>query len=601
MNLVTNQLPTREEFIDSLQVVPVSELAENNRRCAHCWKYYGESDEGFENAEEPVKFACGHTFGQKCMKELFPPPHDVKIELVPIAFGSGSRGAELGMRLEKYIVGHGKKQKKAGNSDAGPKDSDRSNKNTDLHSISADYINWILRKLADEAVNSRLGYQKMISLFGNHWYAPIQHVMSISQRVLKLHFLENGIIVDTETTSTVPSNYFKFGQISDSILADEVDEYVAQHEALLASTAAVQGPMMQASTIKANLASCAATKLNDGVKTPGMEKQASFGPLPNLAKSTKKKSETTPEKKTQPVLDSKVNKKSTFGSKIAAKAKSLVPKSPPSKEAAAFGKKIAKSGQSSGLIMPNGLSSMEGGISTEIAKEPGKKESLADESPLYNHFGSAYDPAFPPKLLVNPYSSYPVAGNQSAAERKKEDKKHCVDKHGALIESLANIYYDYQKHKTATLNWADSLPSLPSIKKQKYHQTLVSAGYKSMILMQVRLHKHDIASTHYTLRLPHHRFDSEDLEDENDLDDKVDAGNTIMLTRKVCETCFEDFGQRNAMIRRGLGVPQSVGWQEAKNGPDSCLLCKRILFQNEDAGIRSGYMDCGLGIPTCLN
>lgn len=56
---------TQKEFLDSLKVVPRESLADYNRKCAHCWKFYGESDPGLQNAEEPVKFRCGHAFGTK--------------------------------------------------------------------------------------------------------------------------------------------------------------------------------------------------------------------------------------------------------------------------------------------------------------------------------------------------------------------------------------------------------------------------------------------------------------------------------------------------------------------------------------------------------
>jgi hypothetical protein len=68
-----NTFASQQEFLDSLDqsVVPISSLQSNNLKCPHCWKIYGESDPDTDNAERPLKFRCGHVFGDACMKELF--------------------------------------------------------------------------------------------------------------------------------------------------------------------------------------------------------------------------------------------------------------------------------------------------------------------------------------------------------------------------------------------------------------------------------------------------------------------------------------------------------------------------------------------------
>lgn len=90
-----NTFDTQEEFVKSLVPVPISSIPEVDRKCPHCWKRFGETDPGYDNAEDPVKFRCGHAFGEKCMKEVFRLPIPVKVELHPLSFGSGSRGAKL--------------------------------------------------------------------------------------------------------------------------------------------------------------------------------------------------------------------------------------------------------------------------------------------------------------------------------------------------------------------------------------------------------------------------------------------------------------------------------------------------------------------------
>ncbi|KAH7119892.1 hypothetical protein B0J11DRAFT_71940 [Dendryphion nanum] len=96
---------TQEEFLDSLVPVPLESVSEVNRRCTYCWKQYGESDEGYDNAEVPVKFRCNHTFGEKCMKELFSLPETVEFVLRPIdpTFPTGSHEAMLVQGLQRFL------------------------------------------------------------------------------------------------------------------------------------------------------------------------------------------------------------------------------------------------------------------------------------------------------------------------------------------------------------------------------------------------------------------------------------------------------------------------------------------------------------------
>jgi hypothetical protein len=95
---------TQEKFFESLHPVSIESVPEKNRKCAHCWKCYGESDPGLDNAELPVKFRCGHVFGEKCMKHLFALPEVVRFDFEKLSFGPGSRGAALGAVLHAYLV-----------------------------------------------------------------------------------------------------------------------------------------------------------------------------------------------------------------------------------------------------------------------------------------------------------------------------------------------------------------------------------------------------------------------------------------------------------------------------------------------------------------
>jgi hypothetical protein len=99
----SNTFDTQAAFLDSLQTVAIETVDEEHRKCAHCWKYYGESDPGFDNAEAPVRLRCNHVFGEKCLKDLFGLPEPVKINLVQLTYQPGSKGADLGRRLSAWV------------------------------------------------------------------------------------------------------------------------------------------------------------------------------------------------------------------------------------------------------------------------------------------------------------------------------------------------------------------------------------------------------------------------------------------------------------------------------------------------------------------
>jgi hypothetical protein len=98
-----NTFDTQEAFLDSLRVIPVDTVDEGDRKCAHCWKRYGESDPGFDNAEDPVRLRCNHVFGEKCLRDLFGLPESVRVNLPPLSYEPGSRGADLGRRLSQWV------------------------------------------------------------------------------------------------------------------------------------------------------------------------------------------------------------------------------------------------------------------------------------------------------------------------------------------------------------------------------------------------------------------------------------------------------------------------------------------------------------------
>lgn len=177
-----NTFRTQEEFLASLKPVPIDSLDPNSRRCAHCWKRYGESDPGHDNAEEPVKFRCSHVFGEKCMRDLFGLPKRVKIDLVPLAFDPDSNGADLGRRLSEYLAASGV-EKEAIVSDS------------DKEAVFSELL-----KDIEHLNNARRGAEKL----GNFWFPLIQSACTPRTNVQHIHFLENALIFDTATTPTPP-------------------------------------------------------------------------------------------------------------------------------------------------------------------------------------------------------------------------------------------------------------------------------------------------------------------------------------------------------------------------------------------------------------
>lgn len=94
---------TQQEFLDSLVPIPVDAVEKDDLKCAFCWRPYGESNPGRDDAEQPVRFSCSHVFGEQCMRSLFAVRKSVRIDLVPLSFEPGSKGADLGGRLNAYV------------------------------------------------------------------------------------------------------------------------------------------------------------------------------------------------------------------------------------------------------------------------------------------------------------------------------------------------------------------------------------------------------------------------------------------------------------------------------------------------------------------
>lgn len=167
----SNTFPTQKEFLDSLQPIPLDSVPEYHRKCAHCWKRYGESDPGYDNAEEAVRFRCSHVFGQKCMQELFGLPEPVRVDLIELSFEPGSKGAELGCRLSAYVDQCG--VDKGALLIGGKREKD-------------------FTRLLNEVKSS----DRSEELLGKEWSALLLRAMMPRADVEDVHFLDNAIIFD---------------------------------------------------------------------------------------------------------------------------------------------------------------------------------------------------------------------------------------------------------------------------------------------------------------------------------------------------------------------------------------------------------------------
>ncbi|KAL6703073.1 hypothetical protein ACN47E_010210 [Coniothyrium glycines] len=157
---------TQQEFLDSLQTVPLHEVIEHDPKCVICRKPYDEPpDPGFNNSEEPVRLRCGHAFGNKCLASVFALPTETTVNLKPLSFGPMSRGADLGKRLRAYVNEYAK-----------------------------DYGDMFqaMQNLVDESATTRA--TRLI--LGEHWCEALTHARDTSRELATITIMENAIVLD---------------------------------------------------------------------------------------------------------------------------------------------------------------------------------------------------------------------------------------------------------------------------------------------------------------------------------------------------------------------------------------------------------------------
>ncbi|KAF2020360.1 hypothetical protein BU24DRAFT_416067 [Aaosphaeria arxii CBS 175.79] len=190
-----NTFATHEDFFQSIEsgaLTSVDLLRENDRKCAHCWKQYGESDPGLNNAESPVMFKCGHAFGQECMKDLFKLPPKFTVNLKALAFEPGSGGADFADKIRQFIDLQRPRRDPFGRIEYWNSRVDTAPGQEQLLATQSEHIRRICRLLSHEL---RSRHPSVSNLFGP-WVEAIVQLFSRAEKVVRIHFLDNGIVFD---------------------------------------------------------------------------------------------------------------------------------------------------------------------------------------------------------------------------------------------------------------------------------------------------------------------------------------------------------------------------------------------------------------------
>jgi len=70
---MSTNLPSRSEFFASLETIPIESLPEDRRECMICHEPFGVTDDPDFPPCYPVRLACGHVMGKRCVIDWFKP------------------------------------------------------------------------------------------------------------------------------------------------------------------------------------------------------------------------------------------------------------------------------------------------------------------------------------------------------------------------------------------------------------------------------------------------------------------------------------------------------------------------------------------------
>jgi hypothetical protein len=163
-----NTFRTQQEFLGSLNTIPIETVDPNSRKCPVCWKPFGEAaDPGFDNSEEPVRLRCDHVFGNKCLNNTYALQGTSNVKIRPLSFYSKSKGSALGRKLHTYA------------------------KSNNMVSTSKSKTE-TFSGMVEESFQPERGTQ----IFGDHWWPVIRQLQSGTHDLAGVTLLDNAVILD---------------------------------------------------------------------------------------------------------------------------------------------------------------------------------------------------------------------------------------------------------------------------------------------------------------------------------------------------------------------------------------------------------------------
>ncbi|KAJ4357411.1 uncharacterized protein N0V89_001986 [Didymosphaeria variabile] len=516
---------TQQEFLDSLVPIPMESVDDNSRKCSYCWKLYGESTPGNDDAEEPVRFKCDHVFGEKCMRALFAMREPARVDLKPLSFSPGSRGADLGSRLSAYIDSQG--VEKSALLTGG-----------DRKKYFVHLLQKVMPTMKSYPGDPRHGHA--VELLGKDWLRLVFEMFNHSDpHPGHFHLLENAIIMDSEhpiqhlpfTTSSM-SAYGTYPTPTSAIQQPDYGGWIGSTwpPGMPSPAAYAMNPLavpytswaQEQQKIKEQLEKSSPTS------TAWPDILASKSGLDSLVEKHK---ELLQEHKQ---LDEQLN---TAGADQKAAPSIWVPSAP------TYSAPPTHSGP------------------TQFQKSSTPAEKLAQQDANEQKRIKAFI-----KQLARSFARV-----YEAYERHQHDE--------AVVGSLP---------PPVKLSLADTnkTPSMSHAPAQELIEQYLS--HSPVFLLTAIVHEKSLGAKGIEVIQPcsYEHIGTQDMdEDESDEDGLVDsdrapavfAGKTVLLKRKTCKKCCA----KSTSLSSPLPTPEYVFWQDNKKVPDDCPICRRILFKKK--------------------
>lgn len=519
-------LPSHEAFMEALKPIPIDSIIENDRKCPHCWRTYGEPDPGKDNAEEPVRLPCGHEFGEQCALSLYQLPDAVTVTLRPVSFDEGSRGSELGKRLLQYVEDESSASERCETVDSPTKRSYpglrssarlKGKPPSELDPapvedpVQKSFIG-LLTDLRKPSKRSRI----TVETLGNEWYGILQSMLSPSQTLRSVHFLENGIVYDVEETTSHHHHggypYFSsFATMGFDPWMEPMPTQSAATPALSSFQHAVNPHVPQTATLGGQTTETA--EENASIMTTIGTLQQQMQVLKDLMKS----------------------------------------------EAGAV--------QTAAIVQ-----SMED-LKSEMLELNSKAGKIS-----YKISSSAPPPAAPASSMSFSAAALDLASTVSSSRQNRQDEaqKRLDETIAILAAALVDIYNEYRKQNQESIQPSSSRSpsSSPPLKKQKpstYGGVPDFEVLRKQVHVNVRVHMKGLKAKHYEVIQPHSYLDDySDDEGEDQVTDDQEEASFIIMRRSICDRacCVKDAHGKPiaADTRRQMkaDVPMTIGWKDVK-------------------------------------